>query len=76
MHDDRETALGMSRREVLALLAAVGGVMLARRSSAEAGSASSTSGELPSCGADRRTVFCRRASQPLRHSGSTPRTER
>jgi protocatechuate 3,4-dioxygenase beta subunit len=49
MHDDRETALGMRRREVLALLAAAGGVMLARRSSAQAGSASSTDGELPRC---------------------------
>ena len=47
MHDDRETALGMSRREVLALLAAAGGVMLAGRSSAQAGSAGSTDGELP-----------------------------
>ena len=49
MHDDRETALGMSRREVLALLAAAGSVMLAGRSSAQAGSASSTDGELPPC---------------------------
>lgn len=48
MHDDRETALGMSRREVLALLAAAGGVLLAGRSSAQAGSASS-GGELPPC---------------------------
>ncbi len=48
MHDDRETALGMSRREVLALLAAAGGIMLAR-SSVQAGSASSTDGEPPSC---------------------------
>lgn len=49
MHDDRETALSMRRREVLALLAAAGGVMFAGRPSARAGFASSTDGELPLC---------------------------
>ena len=49
MHDDRETALETSRREVLALLAAAGGMMVAGRSSGQAGSASPTDGELPPC---------------------------